>query len=87
VENYTLVVFLRPDLLTFVHGCITVVHMDHTPERDAYTVGEAAERLGLSRSGLYKLIGKGEIVTVKLGGSRRITPEAIRDFLASKVAS
>lgn len=61
------------------------------PERLAYTVEEAAETLGLSRSGLYKLIAAGEIATVKFGAgksaSRRITPDAIREFLAAKAAS
>lgn len=61
--------------------------MDEAPVRDAYTVDEAARRLSMSRSGLYKIIARGEIATVKFGGSRRITPDAIRDFLVAKAAS
>jgi excisionase family DNA binding protein len=58
-----------------------------TTRRLAYTVDEAAGSIGISRSQLYKLIAAGEIATVKIGSSRRITPDAIRDFLAAKAAS
>lgn len=57
------------------------------PERLAYTVEEAAETLGISRALMYRLIASGDIATVKFRSSRRITPEALRDFLASKAAS
>jgi excisionase family DNA binding protein len=57
------------------------------PSRLAYTVDEAADLLGISRGLIYKAMSRGEIATVKIGASRRITPEAIRDFLASKASS
>lgn len=62
-------------------------HPDSAPPRLAYTVDEAAAALGISRSQLYKLLKKREIQSVLIGSSRRITPEAIRDFLAAKAAS
>lgn len=55
--------------------------------RMAYTVDEAAGLIGVSRGLLYKAIAAGEIATVKIGASRRITAQAIDDFLASKAAS
>lgn len=43
-------------------------------------VEEAARRLGLSRTTLFKLIGDGVIPSVKLGGRRLISPAAIERF-------
>lgn len=83
--DYTSVIFHGPEVLTFVHGWCTVVHVTAEPlvgDRLAYTVAEAARLVGISRSGLYKLIRAGEIETVKIGAARRVTPEAIRAFLA-----
>lgn len=47
----------------------------------AYTVREAAQLLSISRSLLYEMIQSGRIQSVKIGRSRRITNEHIRDFL------
>lgn len=60
---------------------------DNAPPRFAYTVDEAATALGISRSYLYKLLKTGELKSVRIGASRRITPDAIHDFLAAKAAS
>lgn len=43
---------------------------------------EAAEALGISRSRYYELVADGKIKTVKIGASRRVTPEALADFIA-----
>lgn len=50
--------------------------------RLAYTVEEAAKLLSMSRSRLYELIYAGEIQSVKIGRSRRITIEQLRTFLS-----
>lgn len=47
----------------------------------AYTVGEAAELMSISRSLLYELIHAGRIESVKFGRSRRITQEQMQRFL------
>jgi excisionase family DNA binding protein len=40
--------------------------------RMLYRVGTAAQRLDISRSQLYKLLGRGDIRAVKVGNSIRI---------------
>lgn len=51
------------------------------PDRLAYSVAEAAELIGLSRSGLYLLVRSGEVASFKIGRARRIRPAAIVAFL------
>ena len=45
------------------------------------TVEEAAERIGICRSNMFKLIRRGEIQSVKVGRLRRVTPAALEDFV------
>ncbi|MBS1702610.1 MAG: helix-turn-helix domain-containing protein [Armatimonadetes bacterium] len=52
----------------------------------AYTVAEAAEKISLSRSTLYELIHAGEIETIKIGRSRRITERQLATYLVRKEA-
>lgn len=47
-----------------------------------HTVEEAGERLSLSRSAVYELIRDGQIVSVKVGGRRRITQTALDAYVA-----
>lgn len=49
-------------------------------------VGEAADRLGIGRSQLYELLRTGEILSVRLGRSRRVPVKALEDFTATKIA-
>jgi len=46
------------------------------------TVQEAAEFLSISRSKLYELMDKGELIFVKIGRSRRIPRRALIDLAA-----
>lgn len=46
-----------------------------------YTPAQAAERLGISRSTLYVLLTRGEIASLHIGRARRITDDALRDFI------
>jgi excisionase family DNA binding protein len=46
------------------------------------TVVEAARVLGISRSKLYELLADGEIPSVRIGRSRRITMSALEEFIA-----
>jgi len=45
-------------------------------------VEEAAYRLSLSRKTLYDLMRRGELASLKIGGSRRIPLTALHDFIA-----
>jgi excisionase family DNA binding protein len=45
------------------------------------TVKEAAARLSMGQATLYALLAAGKIDSVKIGGSRRFTPEAIQAFI------
>jgi excisionase family DNA binding protein len=49
--------------------------------RRAYSVRETARTTNLSYATIYRLIGKGKLKTVKVGGRRLIPVEAIDDLL------
>lgn len=44
-------------------------------------VDEAAQLAGLGRNAIYNAINCGELRTLKVGKSRRVTPEALRDWI------
>lgn len=46
------------------------------------TVVDAAQQLRLSRSKVYELIADGELPSVRIGHSRRITMADLADFVA-----
>lgn len=45
------------------------------------TVEEAADRIGICRSNMFKLIRQGDVKSVKVGRLRRVTPTALDDFV------
>jgi excisionase family DNA binding protein len=45
------------------------------------TVEEAADRIGICRSNMFKLIRRGDVESVKVGRLRRVTPAALEDFV------
>lgn len=47
----------------------------------AYTVEEAAELLSLSRAHVYRLLDLGQLGSVSIGRSRRITATQLTEFL------
>lgn len=49
------------------------------------TAEEAAQALSLSRSKVYDLIGKGEIPSVKIHGSRRVPVDQLIKWIASQI--
>ena len=51
------------------------------PPRLLLTVEEAADRIGVCRSNMFKLIRQGDVKSVKVGRLRRITPAALEDFV------
>jgi len=58
----------------------TKVPFDRSP-RLLLTVEEAAERIGICRSSMFKLIQQGDVRSVKVGRLRRVTPAALEDFI------
>jgi excisionase family DNA binding protein len=48
------------------------------------TPNQAAERLGMSRSHLYKLLDRGEIMFHRVGRDRRIRVRDLLDFEAQR---
>jgi excisionase family DNA binding protein len=45
------------------------------------TVTEAAHRIGLGRTVTYDLIRRGELRSLKIGGSRRVATADIEEFV------
>lgn len=52
------------------------------PQRLLLRPEEAAKVLGLSRAGIYRLIGRREIRSVKIGAARRIPVDALEAYVA-----
>lgn len=46
-----------------------------------YTPAEAARVLGMSRTNLYRLLGSGEVESLKIGGLRRIPAAALGEYV------
>lgn len=53
----------------------------HHGERLLYRVGEAAQILAVSRSRMWEIVLRGDIDSLKLDGSRRITRNAIEAYV------
>jgi excisionase family DNA binding protein len=51
------------------------------------TVEEAADRVGICRSNMFKLIRQGDVQSVKVGRLRRVTPAALEEFVRRLGAS
>ena len=47
----------------------------------AYTIEEAGKLLSLSRAHMYRLIDRGDIASIKVGKSRRITSKQLEAYL------
>ncbi|MCW8383411.1 excisionase family DNA-binding protein [Streptomyces justiciae] len=50
------------------------------------TVAEAARRMGVGRTTLYKFISSGEIPSAKVGRLRRVPVEAVNEFLQRRLS-
>ena len=50
-------------------------------DRLAYTVEEAADLLSLSRAHVYRLLDLGELASVRIGRSRRVTAGQLDAFV------
>jgi excisionase family DNA binding protein len=47
---------------------------------------EAAEAMAVSRGKVFELIARGELPSVLVGGSRRVPVDAIRAWVAKRIA-
>lgn len=56
-----------------------------TVNRKLYRVEEVAEALDVGRTKVFDLIRCGQLASVKVGGSRRITEQAIEDYIDALV--
>lgn len=57
-----------------------------TQKKLLYTVEEAAELLSISRSKVYDLMVRGDLESVKIGASRRLTARAMQSLIDQKRA-
>jgi excisionase family DNA binding protein len=63
------------------HEPTTPQHPPHsTSERVLLTAEEAAERLGIGRTFMFKLIRTGEIESVQIGRLRRVPASEIQEY-------
>ncbi|HEX3829375.1 MAG TPA: helix-turn-helix domain-containing protein [Sporichthyaceae bacterium] len=72
------------------HFGLPTVPAQRRAARDAFpaallTVPEAMSALRLSRATIYELIRSGQLVTVKVGRSRRVPVAAIGEYIARLV--
>ena len=45
---------------------------------------QAAQLLGVSRTTIYELLRSGELRSLRIGRSRRVTPRAIEEFVSRR---
>ena len=50
--------------------------------RKLYRVEEVAEVLNVGRTKVFDLIRSGQLASVKVGGARRVTEQAVDDYIA-----
>jgi len=55
---------------------------DETNDLRCLKVMKVAELLGISRAQVYKLMEAGQLAYVKIGKSRRVRLDAVRDLIA-----
>ena len=48
-------------------------------------VSQAAEWLGISRAGVYRLLNEGEIRSIRVGAARLIPRYAVHDFALKRI--
>jgi excisionase family DNA binding protein len=49
------------------------------------SIAEARGLLGISEAGIYRLIGRGDLALVEVGGRRLIEPAELRRFVAARL--
>lgn len=54
----------------------------HTDLQLLLTVEEAAKRLRIGRTSMYRLVSTGDVETVMVGRLRRVPPECLEEYVA-----
>lgn len=63
-------------------------HADSRPiEVYVRPIGDAARSLGISRAGLYRLIGAKQIRAIKVGHRTMVPESELREFVAERLAA
>jgi excisionase family DNA binding protein len=73
---------LVEDLVELVEQRADRVAAERSGERAAVTIGVAAERLGISRAGVERLVASGRLPSLRLGRRRLIAVRAPSQLLA-----
>ena len=61
------------------------LHQDEPASRMGYSVAEAADKLGLAPSGIWKWIALGKIHSVKIGNRRIISARGLQRLLSEGI--
>ncbi|WLR98741.1 helix-turn-helix domain-containing protein [Shinella sumterensis] len=56
----------------------------HWSQRPLLPLDVAAGLLGISRSGMYRLVHKGDLVFTKVGGRTVVRTKSLQDYLESR---
>ena len=75
----TQLVLVAPESRRRADQVVTVNLM--SDERMLLTVVEAAHRLGIGRSSMYRLLDKGQIRSIHVGRSHRVPVDALAEFV------
>lgn len=59
--------------------------MEKKPVERLYTVGEAAQALGMSPAKVYSLVIQGRIKSTQVGGNRCITDEWLEEYVQKAI--
>ncbi len=80
--NARLIAIAQADPETLARVDLVLAGDDATPGDELQTVNltEAARRLGVSRTTVYRLVVKGDLPTVQIGELERIPLRGLRDY-------
>lgn len=56
-------------------------HTEPEPPRILLTVGDAAQRLSIGRTHMYRLLNSGEVESVRIGRLRRVPATALEEYV------
>lgn len=89
MSNATKLAWLKARGFFHDEPSLTVRAQNASPRDDGpqllLTVGQVMRRLGIGRSHLYKILGRGELKSVKVGGCRRIPAQAVHDYIEGRL--
>ena len=76
---------IRAAAEALVLALVAAVRAEATPEASAperlLSINQAAATLGIGRSALYEAIGRGDVMSIKVGRRRLIAAGAIQQFI------